>query len=66
MIDLTDMNNSSLKPLMYTPGKTSGVLTIGDGTHTSQITFSGSTTQLHNFTVVGSDGHGGTFINFHA
>ena len=65
VIDLTDMNSASLKALMYTAGKTSGILTVGDGTHTSQITFSGTATQLHDFTVVGSDGHGGTLIDFH-
>ena len=65
VLDLTDMNAATLKALTYVAGKTSGTLTVKDGTHTSAIIFGGKTTALTNFTVIGSDGHGGTLIGFH-
>ena len=66
VLDLTDVNSATLKMLAYTAGKTSGALTVSDGTHTSTITFGGATTHLANFTIGGSDGHGGTLIDFHS
>jgi hypothetical protein len=66
VLDLTDMNSATLKALTYAAGKSSGKLTVNDGTHTAIITFSGAGLALHNFTVIGSDGHGGTLIDFHS
>ena len=66
VLDITNLNAATLQTLAYTAGKTSGTLTVKDGTHTAAIVFSGSTTALHNFTVIGSDGHGGTLIDWHS
>jgi hypothetical protein len=62
VIDLTDMNSSTLNAL----GFTAGTLSVTDGTHSSAIVFSTSGLTLSNFTVAGSDGHGGTLIDFHS
>jgi len=64
IIDLTNMNSATLKALVYKAGASSGVLTVQDGTHTAAITFESKTLTSSNFTVIGSDGHGGTSIGF--
>ncbi len=58
------MNSATLKALAFKSGK----LTVTDGTHTDVLTIKGLTTvtlALTNFSVLGSDGHGGTMIGFH-
>ena len=54
------MNSATLQALTYA----SNHLTVKDGTHTSVIGFN-TTETVSNFTVLGSDGHGGTLIGFH-
>jgi hypothetical protein len=62
VIDLTDINSASVKPLTYAGGK----LTVSDGTHSATITVINSTAlALHNFVIAGSDGNGGTLIDYH-
>ena len=65
VIDLTDMNATSLKALKYAAGK----LTVTDGTHTAAIAIhglAGTTLTLSNFSTLGTDGHGGSLIGYHA
>ena len=65
VIDLTDMNSSSLKALTFSGGK----LGVSDGTHTDAITVKAvgtATLTVGNFVVLGTDGHGGTLIGWHA
>jgi hypothetical protein len=66
VIDLTDMNSATLMALSFATSKTAGTLTVSDGTHTAALNFSTTSLALHNFTVAGSDGHGGTLIDWHS
>ena len=61
LIDLTDMNSATIQPLAY--NTTTKTLTVTDGTHTSNIKFTGSYT-LSSFQIDGSDGHTGSLIKF--
>lgn len=64
VIDLTDMNSATLKALTFSSGK----LGVSDGVHSSSIVvqgLTGVTLTAGNFTVLGSDGNGGTVIGFH-
>jgi hypothetical protein len=60
-IDITDMLYTALKPLTYSGNTTSGKLGVTDGTHSVNLTMSGSYT-LGSF-APSSDGHGGTLIS---
>ncbi len=52
----------SVQPLACAGGK----LTVSDGTHSATITVINSTAlALHNFVIAGSDGNGGTLIDYH-
>ena len=65
MIDITDMNSATLKALTFSGGK----LGASDGTHTDAITVKAvgtGTLTVGNFVVLGTDGHGGTLIGWHA
>ena len=59
-IDLKDIAAASLHALSFA----SNTLSVTDGTTSSAIKFA-TGQALHNFTVLGSDGHGGTLIGFH-
>jgi hypothetical protein len=65
VIDLTDMNSTTLKALAYVAGSTAGTLTVSDGTHSAAILFSSTTLGAGNFTVLGNDGGSGTLIGYH-
>jgi hypothetical protein len=64
VIDLTNINAATLQALTYTGGK----LGVSDGTHSATFTVSGVGTALalHNFSIGGSDGNGGTLIDYHS
>jgi hypothetical protein len=61
-IDLTDVTESKVTGLTYTPGSGSGVLGITDGTHSASLTFTGTYTKA-DFGFK-TDGAGGTLIIF--
>ena len=60
MIDLTDIVAANLHALTFS----SGTLGVTDGTASAAINFTGNVA-LSNFSVIGSDGHGGTLLGFH-
>ena len=62
VIDLTDLDFSTFKPLAYNGTSTTGTLTVVDAMHTGTIKFTGSYS-LANF-MAAADGHGGTLISF--
>jgi hypothetical protein len=63
-LDITDMGFSSATSLSYASGTKLGVLSVVDGSKSTDIVFSGALS-ASNFSVIGSDGHGGLLIGFH-
>ncbi len=62
ILDITDMANATIRT--YAASK----LTVGNGSLTDTITIkgvTGTTLAIGNFTVIGSDGSGGTLIGWH-
>ena len=59
-IDLQDIVAANLHALTFASGR----LGVTDGTASATITFTG-TVALSNFTIIGSDGHGGTLLRYH-
>jgi hypothetical protein len=62
LIDLTDINESKVTGLSYTPGSGSGVLTVTDGTHSASLTMIGTYTKA-DFGFK-TDGATGTLVTF--
>ncbi|MEA2741661.1 MAG: large repetitive protein, partial [Acetobacteraceae bacterium] len=62
VIDLTDLLSAAAKPLTYKGTTVSGVLAVGDGIHTANITFIGSYS-VSDFRLSG-DGAAGSLISF--
>jgi hypothetical protein len=62
LIDLTDINESKVTGLSYTPGSGSGVLTVTDGTHSASLTMIGTYTKA-DFGFK-TDGGTGTLVTF--
>ena len=60
VIDLQDIVAANLHALTFASGR----LGVTDGTASAAITFTG-TVALSNFTIIGSDGHGGTLLRYH-
>ena len=60
VIDLQTIVAANLHPLTFA----SGTLDVTDGTTLAAISFTGAVA-LSNFTVLGSDGHGGTLLGYH-
>jgi hypothetical protein len=60
-LDLLDIGFVSSSEAMYSGTKTSGILTVSDGTHTALIAFKGN--YLGSTFVCSSDGHGGVLIH---
>ena len=64
MIDLTDMNDATLKPLSWAQTNSrSGTLTVSDGVHTAAITLLRAV-HAADF-VSGFDGASGTAVTYH-
>ena len=65
VIDVTDLLPAATKPLAYVDHGGSGTLSVTDGTQSASINFAGSYS-ARNFTLLGTDGHGGTLIGYTA
>ncbi len=64
MIDLTDVNDATLKPLSWSQTtSSSGTLTVSDGVHTAAITLLGQ--YMATAFQPGSDGGVGTAVTYH-
>ena len=60
VLDITDLSPATAKITGFAAGK----LSVTDGTHKATIAFTG-TLAAHNFTVIGTDGQGGTLFGYH-
>ncbi|MGI9168793.1 MAG: hypothetical protein ACR2FH_01265, partial [Caulobacteraceae bacterium] len=61
LLDLDDIAFGKATTASYSGTKTSGVLTVTDGTHTAKINLKGN--YLNSTFVAASDGHGGTLVH---